>query len=143
MKLHYLFLLLFCSVSWSQEWPTEDYAKKHNYLEVIGDTLGTNNKLKRITFAQYPHGKKGINTLIQMNIKHPNTLEKPLNNGRVLLSYIVNREGNIENVTVLESAGKLFDDEAIAVLMKMERWIPGAVNGEAVDVAYRQPFRFN
>lgn len=142
MKNYYLLLVLISTCSWSQKWPTEEFIKKFNYLEVVGDTVGSNQKLSNIKFAMYPNGTSGINTLIQNNIKYPAGNVHPINNGRVLLGYIVDKNGEIVEIQVLESAGKPFDDEATRVLKRMKRWIPGQNNGEPVRFSYKQPFRF-
>lgn len=142
MKRYYLLLILIYSSSWGQNWPTEEFAKNNNYREVVGDTIGTNQKLSNVKFAMYPDGKEGINSLIINNIRFPNTTELPKNDGRVLLEYIVDVNGRIVEIKILQSAGKPYDDEAIRVLKKMERWIPAIKDGKAVRVSYKQPFKF-
>jgi TonB family protein len=142
MKNLYLIIFFSYSLSWSQKWPTDEYASKHNYLETIGDTIGTNQKLTNFKFAMYPNGADGINSLILENIRYPYTEDVPKNNGRVLLKYIVDENGRIDEIEVIESAGKPFDNEAIRILKKMKRWIPGKHYDKNVRVSYKQPFRF-
>ena len=134
-----LLLNFYC---FSQKWPSKEYINKFNYKEVIGDTIGTNQKTISLKFAMYPDGKEGINNLIRNEIRYPNTNEKPKNDGRVLLKYVVDKKGEIVEIEILESAGNPFDMEAIRVLKKMDRWIPGKLEDEFVRVSYRQPFRF-
>lgn len=142
MKKIYLMLLLITTCCWSQDWPTEEFIKKHNYLEVIGYIPGNKEKPSNLKYAMYPNGINGINNVIKNNFKYPAGNVHPTNNGRVLLGYIVDINGEIIDIQVLESAGKPFDDEAKRVLKRMKKWIPGKENGEPVQIAYTQPFRF-
>ena len=113
-----------------------------NYKEVVGDTTGTKQKAISLKFAMYPGGVEGVRGFIRNETRYPDTDKTPENNGRVLCTYVVNKTGEIVRIEILESAGRLFDREAIRVLKKMERWIPGKLEGQFVLVSYTQSFRF-
>lgn len=137
IKYYILVILVYTSV-WGQKWPSEEFLIKYNYMEVIGDVQMTSG----LTFAMYPNGKQGVNTFLSKNITLPKTNELSKNNGKVLLEYIVEKNGKINEIKIIQSAGKPYDDEAIRVLKKMDRWIPGKKDGKAVRISYRQPFNF-
>ncbi|MNT15921.1 Gram-negative bacterial tonB protein [compost metagenome] len=126
----------------SQDWPSLEFINKNNYQEVVGDTSKLGPAPKLLKYAMYPNGKEGIYELIKDETKFPETRSKPKNGGKVLLKYVVNKLGGIEDIEVIISAGKPFDREAIRVLKKMERWIPGKLDNKEVRVMYTQPFSF-
>ena len=143
MKLLLIFSLLSISITcFSQDWPSLEYINKNNYQEVVGDTTNLGQAPKLLKYAMYPNGKQGIYELIKNEVKFPETRLIPKNGGKVILKYVVNRKGEIEDIEVIESAGKPFDREAIRVLNKMERWIPGKLDNREVRVMYTQPFSF-
>lgn len=125
----------------AQEWPSQEFIEQFNYKPVVGK-IEEDKKTNELTPPLYPNGQQGILTLVRNETRYPNTRERPKNNGKVLLSYIIEKDGYVKEIKVLESAGKPFDNEAIRVLKKMERWIPGTVNGENVRVVYTHPIRF-
>jgi len=130
-------------VSSGQEWPSEDFIVKYNYQAVVGSfSEDSPKKTDDLTLPMYPNGTQGIISLIKKETRYPNTKKVPKNGGKVLLEYIIEKDGYISNVKVLESAGKPFDVEAIRVLKKMERWIPGRADGKDVRVSFTQPIRF-
>lgn len=140
---HFLLFTFFISINcFSQDWPSQEFINKYNYQEVVGDTTKIENVTKQLKYAMYPNGKKGIYDLIIKEIKFPNTNKIPKNGGKVIVKYVVNKQGEIEDVEIIKSAGKPFDKEAIRVIKKMERWIPGILENKVVKVMYTQPISF-
>ena len=62
--------------------------------------------------------------------------------GRVIVTFVVNKKGRIIDPTVERSAHPLLDAEALRVIKRMPKWKPGRVNGEPVNVKYRLPITF-
>jgi len=58
------------------------------------------------------------------------------------LKYFVSREGTIEDITVIQSAGADLDQEAIRVVEIMPQWFPGVYNGKFIGVPYNLPIKF-
>lgn len=142
MKPFYLIILLIYVSSYSQKWPSEEFALKYNYQEVVGDTIGLGNVIKDGKYPMYPNGKQGIITFISNTTRYPSTTLQPTNNGKVNVEFIVNTKGKVEDIVIIGSAGKPFDDEAIRVFKKMEKWIPGVENGKLIRVRYKQTISF-
>ena len=65
--------------------------------------------------------------------------------GRVVLQFTVNKEGQVEDVTVLRGVNEALDAEAVRVVSASPKWEPGTQNGTPVNVKYTFPvvFRLN
>ena len=143
----HFFLLAFSVLTiacFGQDWPSKEFISKYNYEEVIpddsihGGLYGSPN----FTPAMYPQGNQGLINFIKSEIKLPNTKKKPENGGKVILSFVVNREGNIGDVKVIQSAGDVYDEEAIRVIKKMERWIPAKLSNREINIQLTIPISF-
>lgn len=90
----------------------------------------------------FPGGTNALNTFIASNLKYPP--EAQLNGilGRVIVKFIVEKDGSISNVEVVLSADRDLDNEAMRVVKAMPKWIPGQINGKAVKVECSLPFVF-
>jgi protein TonB len=62
--------------------------------------------------------------------------------GRVLMSFVIEKNGEISNITVDKGAGYGFDQEAVRVLKLAKAWKPGMQNGQPVRVRYSIPINF-
>ena len=65
-----------------------------------------------------------------------------LEQGRVIVSFIVRKDGTLDGVTVVKSVASLLDQEAVRVVKSMPKWEPGRHRGEAVNVRYVLPVTF-
>lgn len=145
----YFLLIIFSMFSIhciAQDWPSEEFIIKYNYEKVLPDssTIATTGVYKSPNFTppMYPGGQQGITDFIKNEIKFPNTKKKPKNGGSVIVSFVVNREGNIGDVQIIQSAGELYDEEAIRVIKKMERWIPAKLSGREINIKFPIPINF-
>jgi len=125
----------------SQSKLTEKQILERNYQEVIGelkcDTITPPDK-----FAMYPNGLQGIFNHIAKHTRYPQKARLNEIEGTVILRFVVEKDGSVKEIEVVQSVDKELDAEAIRVLKKLETWVPGYKNGEPVRVEYRQPFRF-
>ncbi len=87
----------------------------------------------------FPGGPNALFEYLSKNIKYP---PKERQQGRVIVTFIVDTDGTVTNVKVAKSVNPLLDAEAIRVTKAMPRWIPGKQNGEAVAVKYTFPITF-
>jgi|WetSurMetagenome_2_1015567.scaffolds.fasta_scaffold1058480_1 TonB family protein len=139
--------ILLLSECKAPEWPTSKYITKYNYEEVNGDFCSNPQELENcgtnLQLAKYPNGLAGIYSLVRENITYP---KEALNNnitGTVLLSYVVEPDGNVDEIKVIKGINPLLDKEAVRVIQCMGRWIPGICNGEFIRVQYRLPIKFS
>ena len=90
----------------------------------------------------YPGGSYALFTFLSNNIKYPEEAEMKGIEGRVLVTFIVESNGIINDVKVASSVHKLLDKEAVRVIKTMPKWMPGKQNGEPVRVKYTVPVTF-
>ena len=90
----------------------------------------------------FPGGQGELMKYLRNNIKYPAEAQKNKIEGRVIVTFVVNKKGRIIDPTVERSAHPLLDAEALRVIKRMPKWKPGRVNGEPVNVKYRLPITF-
>ena len=94
---------------------------------------------------QMPSFKGGDAALMEWlnkNIKYPVVAEENGIQGRVVATFVVERDGSITDVKIVKSVDPSLDKEAVRVLKSMPKWIPGKQNGQAVRVKYTVPVTF-
>jgi TonB family protein len=90
----------------------------------------------------FPGGDRKLMEYLSENIRYPEELADACIQGRVIVSFIVEKDGSISNVKVAKSLDPLLDKEAVRVVSGMPKWIPGRQNGVAVRVRYIIPVTF-
>ena len=91
---------------------------------------------------QYPGGMPALFQYISKNIKYPAEAEKAGVQGRVIVTFVVEKDGNVSNAKVVKSINPTLDAEALRVVNGMPNWTPGMQNGEPVRVKYTVPVTF-
>ncbi len=92
---------------------------------------------------QYPGGPQALFKFLGENVQYPAEAEKAGIQGRVIATFVVEKDGSISQPTVVKSVDPLLDAEAIRVISAMPNWIPGKQNGKVVRVKYTVPLSFN
>lgn len=90
----------------------------------------------------FPGGDAELLKYIATNIKYPKESQDNGEQGRVICSFIVGRDGSVNNPEVLRGVTPLLDEEAVRVINTMPRWNPGMQRGKAVAVKYTVPITF-
>lgn len=93
-------------------------------------------------YAMYPDGSKGIQKHIMKNLTYPSNAYNNGIKGRVVLRFVVEKNGQIEEIEVIQSVDPELDAEAIRVIKKLKAWVPGYKDGKPVRVEYKYPFNF-
>ena len=91
---------------------------------------------------QFPGGMAGMMQYLSSNIRYPEDAREAGTQGRVIVSFIVEKDGSISNAKVAKSTYSSLDEEALRVVSAMPKWTPGKQNGEAVRVKYSVPVSF-
>lgn len=91
---------------------------------------------------EFPGGEEELMRYLAQNIQYPKQALDGNTEGRVLIGFVVNKEGEIDDVKVLRSIGDGCDEEAVRVIHKMPKWKPGKNNGKLVNVFYNLPVTF-
>ena len=92
---------------------------------------------------QYPGGPQALFKFLGENVHYPEEAEKAGIQGRVIATFIVEKDGSISQPTVVKSVDPLLDAEAIRVISAMPNWKPSKQNGKVVRVKYTVPLSFN
>lgn len=90
----------------------------------------------------FPGGISGLRTYLNQNTRYPAEAQENCVQGRVVVSFVVGKDGHISDVTVLRSVDPSLDKEAVRVIRNMPRWTPGKQGGEPVKVRYNVPVSF-
>lgn len=91
---------------------------------------------------EYPGGDAELLKFISSNVKYPASSKEKGEQGRVICSFIVNKDGSVSDYKIVRSISAELDAEAIRVLKMMPRWTPGKQNGKSVAVKYTVPVTF-
>ena len=90
----------------------------------------------------YPGGMGALNQWLSSNIKYPVMAAENGIEGRVIVQFVVERDGSVSGVHVVRGVDPSLDKEATRVVSMMPKWIPGKQNGSAVRVKYTVPVTF-
>jgi TonB family protein len=127
-----------------REWDRSGNLKNENELVNV-----TNSKTGEATRAiierapQFPGGKEALFDFISRKVKYPSALIKEGVIGKVIVRFVVTKEGKVTNPEIIQGIHPLLDAEAMRVVKLMPKWEPGKQNGEFVDVKFSLPFNFN
>ena len=91
---------------------------------------------------RYKTDESDIYKFFADNIKYPEIAKRAGVQGRVILGFVVAKDGSITNISVLKGIGAGCDEEAERVLALMGKWSPGRQNGNPVRVAISIPILF-
>ena len=90
----------------------------------------------------FPGGQSALMEYLHDHVKYPVVAQENGVQGRVVVSFIVEKDGSITDVRVVRSVDPSLDREAARVVSSMPRWTPGKQNGSAVRVKYNVPVMF-
>ena len=90
----------------------------------------------------FPGGMGALMSWLSQNIKYPVIAAENGVQGRVIVQFVVEKDGSITDVKVAKSVDPSLDKEAARVVSSMPKWTPGKQNGSAVRVKYTVPVTF-
>lgn len=91
---------------------------------------------------EYPGGQKTMFSYIAGNLKYPPAAKANGISGKVFINFIVDKTGNVTEITVIRKVHPILDEEALRVVKSMPKWTPGTHNGRPVAVSYNLPLNF-
>ena len=95
------------------------------------------------TMPEYPGGVKALMAYFVQNIKYPEQARHDSIQGRVFVTFVIEKDGRVTHVKVLRGIGGGCDEEAMRVVRAMPAWKPGLnKKGEAVRVRYNIPVKY-
>jgi len=91
---------------------------------------------------EFPGGTMALRRFLATSVRYPVQAMKENIQGKVFVSYVVDRDGSITQIKVVRGVHPLLDAEAVRVVTTMPKYSPGKLNGKAVKVAYTLPINF-
>lgn len=91
---------------------------------------------------QFPGGEAELLKYVATHIKYPTMAAENNIQGRVVVKFVVKKDGNVGEVVVLRGKDPDLDKEAVRVVKSLPKFIPGKMNGQAVSVWYTLPINF-
>jgi protein TonB len=91
---------------------------------------------------QFPDGEAAMFKYIREHIKYPAIARENTIEGRVVLTFEVSKDGDIQKVTVIRGIGGGCNEEAVRVIKSMPKWKPGKQDGRPVKVLFTLPIQF-
>ena len=91
---------------------------------------------------EFPGGTAALMKYLGTNIKYPTISQEMGSAGRVIVQFVVDKDGSISNPEVVRGVDAYLDKEAIRVISGMPKWKPGVQNGKKVRVKYTVPVVF-
>ena len=91
---------------------------------------------------EFPGGDLGLMKFIQKNVRYPAIAKEYNITGKVYVSFIVDKKGNVTNVKIVRGVDKNLDAEAVRVVSSLPKYKPGKQRGKAVRVMFTIPINF-
>jgi protein TonB len=91
---------------------------------------------------EYPGGMGELMKFIQRNIRYPKEAQEQGKQGRVIVQFVVEKDGSITEAKVARSADPQLDAEALRIVSEMPKWTPGKQRGKEVRTRFTLPVSF-
>ncbi len=93
-------------------------------------------------YPEFPGGMGAWAKFIQRNLRYPSAAQDNGTQGKVFLSFVIEKDGSITDVNVIKGIGYGCDEEAVRVIKKSPKWKAGQQNNQAVRVRYTMPIGY-
>ena len=118
-----------------------------NYSEMGEETTAQNTEDEEVFMVveenpEFPGGMEELMKFLANEIKYPVEAEQKGKQGRVIVQFVVGKDGNLRDFKVVKSVSPELDAEAIRVCKAMPKWQPGEQRGQAVNVQFTLPITF-
>jgi periplasmic protein TonB len=123
--------------------PPEQPNENHNYS--VSET--PKQKVEILDHAEimpeFPGGYAAFSRFLSKNLRMPEDALQPGQKIKILVRFVVGKEGELSNIQFMEAYGEVFEHEVLRVMKKMPKWRPGQQNGEFVQVYFKLPIVFD
>lgn len=138
LRITIISLLLLCFADSMSAQSNDVNQEKEKELEtqsnVVYETVDENPK--------FPGGSPVLQAFLIKNLKYPEEARKKEIEGKVLVSFVIAKDGSIEEIKSLNQVHPLLDSEAIRVVKLLPNWEPGKKDGKVVRVRFTLPINF-
>ena len=109
----------------------------------IEEKIANDEPLMQVeNMPEFPGGSMAMMQYLSGNIKYPEEARDNNIQGRVVIQFVVEKDGSISNAEVVKSVHELLDSEALRCVSAMPAWTPGTQQGKPVRVRYTIPINF-
>ena len=121
-----------------------EYKEEAKSMIVKGDTISEEFIVGEIMEERpsFPGGQQKLMEFIANNIRYTDEMKETGITGRVVVSFVIKKDGSIGEPKIIRSIHPLFDNEALRVISSMPKWRPGSQRGKRVEVTYSIPILF-
>ena len=123
----------------------EGVARQSDVTEALPQIPITKDSVVLKTVEQLPEFPGGIVQFMKWltrNLRYPSVAQSQRIQGKVVISFIINKDGSIASPTIVQSADPLLDREAMRVIRMMPRWKPGLQDGKPCRTMFAIPVNF-
>ncbi len=117
-----------------------------NQIGMMGDSVVVGQQeeilMKTEVLPSFKGGNEALSAYLKGHIKYPKEAVKKKMQGRVLVKFVVKKDGSITDVSVLKGISPELDEEAKRVVEDMPRWNPGIQKGKKVNTQFVMPINF-
>lgn len=92
--------------------------------------------------AEFPGGQSALMTFLSNNIRYPEAAQQNGISGRVIVKFVVEKDGSISSASVVKGVDRDLDAEALRVVRRMPKWKPGKNSGQPVRSYFTLPVTF-
>ena len=92
--------------------------------------------------AEFPGGQAAMMKWLSNNIRYPEAAQQNGISGRVVVKFVVERDGSVSSPTIVKGVDRDLDQEALRVVKRMPKWQPGKNNGQPVRSYFNLPVTF-
>jgi protein TonB len=122
-------------VAFNQEYTTED-------ITLTADAENLTVELKKIVMPEFPGGPTECMKFLAQNIRYPKKARENGIQGRVVVQFVVDKDGSIDDIKIVNSVSWELNDEAKRVIKKMPKFKPGTIGGEPARMQSFLPVMF-
>jgi protein TonB len=91
---------------------------------------------------EFPGGEAALAAFIKKEVKYPKKAKRAGIQGKVLVSFVVDKDGSVTDVSIARGMDPLLDEEAMRAVRLMPKWTPGLLNGKPVKTKFNLPVSF-
>jgi periplasmic protein TonB len=113
-----------------------------NPFQANAQTGNDNALVAAQEMPSFPGGDKALIAALYKNLKYPDQAYENNIEGKVLVRFVISKDGSVTNPTITRSADPDLDRAAIDAIRKLPRFNPGKQDGRPVDVWYSLPIVF-
>ena len=115
-----------------------------NTTTMAQDKKVANDKVyeKVEVMPEFPGGDQAMMDFVAKNVVYPQEARDKEISGRVMVGFIVEKDGSISDAKVVKGIGGGCDEEAVRVVNAMPKWKPGKQKSKPVRVSFMMPFNF-